>query len=226
MNSQLREEAVKLRIEENLSYGEIRKRLGVPKSTLSYWLREFPISEEKIRELCRQGWKKSEASRERFRITMRKKREVRNREFYDKYQKIFTAPTKDAFFVAGLMLYLSEGDKRRYERINLVNTDPRIIKFFIKWLNEFLKIEKENIRAQLYLHEGMDAEIEKRFWADELGFSRTQFYKTQVRKLRKGSYSYKESSRHGTCGIYITNTEKKRELMMAIQAFTDRYLGL
>lgn len=47
-----------------------------------------------------------------------------------------------------------------------------------------------------------------------------------VGALIKGSYSYKESSRHGTCGIYIINTEKKRELMMAIQAFTDRYLGL
>ncbi|MBI2639917.1 MAG: helix-turn-helix transcriptional regulator [Candidatus Sungbacteria bacterium] len=41
MKSELREQAVSLRIEEEMSYGEIRKRLGVPKSTLSYWLREY-----------------------------------------------------------------------------------------------------------------------------------------------------------------------------------------
>lgn len=75
MNSQLREQAINLRITEELSYGEIRKRLGVPKSTLSYWLREFPLSEEKILELRRQGWKKNEAKIERFRNAMRKKRE-------------------------------------------------------------------------------------------------------------------------------------------------------
>lgn len=51
MHSQLREQVIELRMEKNLSYGEIRKRLGVPKSTLSYWLREFPLSEERIKEL-------------------------------------------------------------------------------------------------------------------------------------------------------------------------------
>jgi len=55
MNSQLREEVIKLRTKENLSYAGIRKRLGVPKSTLSYWLREFPLSKKRILELRRQG---------------------------------------------------------------------------------------------------------------------------------------------------------------------------
>ena len=55
MDSQLREQAINLRIKENLSYTQIRKRLGVPKSTLSYWLRGFPLSEERILELRRQG---------------------------------------------------------------------------------------------------------------------------------------------------------------------------
>lgn len=49
MNSQLREQVIKLRTEKELSYAEIRKRLGVPKSTLSYWLREFPLTEEKLK---------------------------------------------------------------------------------------------------------------------------------------------------------------------------------
>ena len=224
MNSQLREQAIKLRIEKDFSYGEIRKRLDVPKSTLSYWLREFPLSEEKILALCRQGWKKSEASRERFRVSMQKKRELKDREIYSKYQKRFAKLSKNVFFVAGLMLYLGEGDKRRYERINLANTNPKIIKVFIKWMIEFLGIKKEEIRAQLHLHEGMDAEKEKKFWENELELSEIQFYKTQIRKLRKGTYSYKESSRHGTCGIYVMGVEKKRELMMAIQALIDRYL--
>lgn len=224
MNSRLRERAVKLRIEKEFSYGEIRRRLGVPKSTLSYWLRDFPLSEKKISELCRRGWKKSEAGRERFRATMRKKRDSEDREIYGKYQRKFNRLSKDAFFTAGLTLYLGEGDKRRPERINLANTDSEVIKFFIKWMAEFLGIEREKIRVQLHLHEGMDVEKERKFWGNELGISKTQFYKTQIRKPRKGSYSYKESSNHGTCSVYVMGTEKKRELMMAVQAFIDCYL--
>jgi len=55
MNSQLRQQVITLRTKEELSYAEIRKRLGVPKSTLSYWLREFPLSKEKIKELKIKG---------------------------------------------------------------------------------------------------------------------------------------------------------------------------
>lgn len=224
MNSQLREQAIKLRTEKDFSYGEIRKRLGIPKSTLSYWLRGFPLSEERILELRRQGWKSGEASREKFRATMRKKRELKDREIYNKYQKEFTELSNEVFFVAGLILYLSEGDKTNNARIGLANTDPKIIKFFIKWTNDFLGVAREDIKAQLHLYENMDIEKEKNFWENELGLDKPQFYKSQIRKLQKNSFSYKESYRHGTCSIYVMGVEKKRELMMAIQSFIDGYL--
>lgn len=224
MNSLLREKAIKLRLKENLSYSEIRKRLNVPKSTLSYWLREYPLSEARIKELKRKGWKKGEASREKFRLSMRKKREAKDKEVYEVYRKKFANLPNNSLLVAGLMLYLGEGDKRRYERICLANTDIKIIKFFIKWLDEFLGIRREKIRLELHLHEGMNKEKEESFWRKELGLLKKQFYKSQVRKSRKGTYSYKESFRHGTCGIYVMGVEKKRELTMAIKAFVDSYL--
>jgi len=224
MDSQLREQAINLRIKENLSYTQIRKRLGVPKSTLSYWLRGFPLSEERILELRRQGWKKAEVKIERFCAAMRKKKELKEREIFNKYKKRFDKLSKDTFFVAGLMLYLGEGDKKNYNRISLANTDPEIIKFFIKWMVDFFDIIREKITVQLHLYENMDIEKEKEFWKNELGFQENQFYRPSIRKLQKGSFSYKESFRHGTCAIYVLGVEKKRELMMALQAFLDKYM--
>lgn len=224
MNSQLREQAIKLRTEKNLSYGEIRKRMGVSKSTLSYWLKEFPLSEKRILELRHQGWKKGEASRERFRNTMRKRQELKRQEVYKKYQKRLDKISKDAFFVAGLMLYLAEGGKTNYAQITLTNTDPKIIKFFVQWLIDFFDVAKKEMKAELHLYENMDIKKEQKFWQKELGFRKNQFYKTQIRKLQKASFSYKESYRHGTCQIYFPGVEKKRELMMAIQAFLDKYM--
>lgn len=225
MNSQLREQAINLRTRKELSYGEIRKKLGVSKSTLSYWLREFPLSEDKILELRRLGWQKGEISRERFRNTMRKKRELADLKIYETYKKQISGLSRDSLFVAGLMLYLGEGDKRNNTRIVLANTDHRIIKFFIKWIVDFLDVRKDDIRIQLHLYENMDRAKEKNFWDRELNLKEHQFYKTQVRKLQKSSFSYAGSHRHGTCSMYVLGVEKKRKLMMAIQAFLDQYLG-
>ena len=168
MNSQLREEVIKLRTKENLSYAEIRKRLGVPKSTLSYWLREFPLSKKRILELRRQGWKKAEVKIERFRASMRRKRQLKEQEVYNKYQKRFARLSRDALFVAGLMLYLGEGDKKNNTRISLANTDSGIIKLFVKWLIEFLNVNKKEIKIQLHLYENMNIEKEREFWKDKL----------------------------------------------------------
>ena len=130
---------------------------------------------------------------------------------------------KESFFVAGLMLYLGEGDKRNRVRVGLANTDPAVIQFFVKWLKDFLGVSKEKIHIELHLYENMDIEVEKIFWEKITGLPRKQFYKTQIRKLQKKSFTYKESHRHGTCSIIVTGVEKKREITMAIKAFLDLY---
>ena len=53
-----RAEALILRKQE-LSYSEIKKRLNVSKSTLSLWLRNYPLSKEKINELRGNNEKKN-----------------------------------------------------------------------------------------------------------------------------------------------------------------------
>jgi hypothetical protein len=223
MNSALREKAINLRVKNQLSYSEIRSQLKVSKSTLSYWLREMPLSKEKISELRKKGWSKGEASRERFRATMREKRDQKAGLVYEKQLEKLRNLSSVSLYVAGLMIYLGEGDKKNNYRIGLANTDPFIIKFFIKWLVDFMDVRKDKIRAELHFYENMDFVKEKNFWKKELGFKDSQFYKTQIRKLVKNSFSYSESFRHGTCSLFLQGAEKKTEVMMAIKAFLDIY---
>ncbi len=226
MRSELREQAIILRVKEELSYSEIRKRLDVPKSTLSNWLNEFPLSKDKILELRRKGWSKGEASRERFRVTMRERKEKNALDIYAKQQKRLSKLSKNSLFAAGLMLYAAEGGKRKKETIVIANTDPNIIRFFIKWLNDFLDIPKDKLRVQLHLYENMDIENEKKFWRTKLQLKESQFYKANIRALRKASFTYKESFRHGTCSLYAFSVEKKTELMMSLKAFFDKYVNI
>lgn len=132
MHKELKAKAIKLRTENNLSYNAILAEIPVAKSTLSEWLKHFPLSKEKILELRREGWKKGEASREKFRETMRNKRNERMKKIYNACVTKMSKISEDAFFVAGLMLYLGEGSKTNYSKIALANTDPKIVLFFYK----------------------------------------------------------------------------------------------
>src|SRR3989344_7125596 len=225
MHKELKAKAIKLRIENNLSYSAILAKVPVVKSTLSDWLKHFPLSKEKILELRKEGWKKGEVSREKFRETMCNKRNERMKKIYNICTAKMSKIPRDAFFVAGLMLYLGEGSKTNYSKIALANTDPKIVLFFTKWLNDFLDIPKGRLKAQLHLYPNMDIEKEKEFWKNILSFKDDQFYKPYISKILRSSFTYKESFRHGTCSVYFGSVEKKSELMASIQAFMDLYLN-
>ncbi len=224
MNAQLKEEAIKLRIEQKLGYSSIAKLVSVSKSTLSGWLKNYPLSDERIRELRTANLKNNEAKIESY---IRSKRLIRERKFgknYEKHLDTFKKVSKQSRFVAGLMLYLAEGSKKDDYHISIANTDPSIIRFFMKWMQEFMGVSSSSFKFQLHLYPNMDIKAEAKFWASILGISNKQFYKHQIRKLQKGSFTYRESFRHGTCQIYFSNSEKKRELMSAIKAFIDSFL--
>lgn len=218
-----REQAVELRIIHQLGYGEIARRLKVSKSTLSRWLGSLPLSEERILELRRNSWSKGEAKRERFRQTMREKRDRRDREVYVQQRLRFTNIARDTRFVAGLMLYVAEGDKKSRYEIAFTNTDPVLVSFFASWLGEFLGISRDKVKIQLHLYETMDIVKEELFWMQSLRLQQNQLCRSRVKQLRPRSFSYRDSIRHGTCKLYICSGEKKTELMLSIQAFFDTY---
>jgi transposase-like protein len=225
MHRQLKEKAIRLRLKKQLGYGAIKKQIPVAKSTLSNWLRQFPLSKERIDELKKEGWLKSEIKIERFRAAMRKKREDKDKEEYERYLKHFRKSISSrVFFASGLMLYLAEGAKTNYYTISIANTDPRIIKFFTRWLYKFFGVPKDKLKVFLHLYESMNIEKERKFWKDELGFNDSQFYKPYITKNKKTSFLYKESFRHGTCSVLLNNTIIKRKIMMAIRAYTDLIL--
>ena len=226
MRRELKEKAIRLRLEKQLGYSAIKKQVPVAKSTLSVWLRQFPLSRERIAELKKEGWSKFAVKVERYRATMREKREKKDRDEYEKYFKYFSKKMpQNVFFSSGLMLYLAEGSKTSNYAVSLANTEPRVIKFFVKWLCSFFEVPKDKLRAHLHLYEHMDIEKEKKFWKSELDFEKYQFYKPYITRNKKASFSYKESFRHGTCSVTLSNTIIKRKIMMAIKAYVNVILS-
>lgn len=226
MKAAERDKALEMRVKHQLGFGTIAKQLSVSKGTLSRWLKDLPLSPERVLELRREGWNRGEAKREVFRQTMRMKRNERENKLYLNIKKKFEKIHPQTLFVAGLMLYLAEGDKKDNYHIGLANTDPETIKFFIWWLEKFLHIPKSKMRILLHLYEDMSLSEERKFWIKQTGLPQKQFYKEQVRPIRPGSFSYSESFRHGTCKVYVNGVKEKTELTLSIKAFFDTYRGL
>jgi len=215
-----RVKAVNLR-KQGMSYSQIRQILKVSKSTLSYWLREFPLTEGKIRELQYKGWKKSEASREKFRITMREKKEKRLQDIYRiQRAKIFPLNRRESF-LAGLFLYWGEGTKCRMDGLSVSNSDPSVLKFFIYWLVKILNIPRDKIKVSLQLYNDMKINREMKFWSKMLGIPLSQFIRPYIKKTSILRINHKGGFGHGTCNIRINDVSLAEKIFMSIKAVSD-----
>ena len=125
-------------------------------------------------------------------------------------------------FIAGLFLYLGEGNKVSRNSIGITNTDPSVIKFTLYWIINSLKVSKNKIRLQLHLYDDMDKNKEINFWLKELGMKKSSLVKPYIKKSFRTSVDQKGFG-HGTCGLFVHNTIIKENVLMAIRAITDNY---
>lgn len=212
-----RRKAIELRKQQK-SYSQIKTILGVSKSTLSSWLRDYPLSEKRIKEL--RDW--NEQRIEKFRQTMQRKREKRLNEALEKAKKDLLPLSKKELLIAGLFLYWGEGTKRMAEGLSIVNTNPDVIKFTIFLMTKILNIPKSKIKARLHLYNDMNIKKEHLFWVKELGIPLKQFRKAYIKKTSTTSVDY-AGFKHGTCAIFGGDVRLKEMVMMSIKAIAEKY---
>ena len=217
-----REKALALR-KQGMSYSQIKKILGISKSTLSYWLRDYPLSEQRIKELQRMGARRSEQAIEKYRETMRQKREKRLTETYKAQKKLILPLSNQEFFIAGLLLYWGEGTKCRQDGLSISNSDPAVIKFFIAWLTKSLSVPKKKLKVRLHLYKDMAIDREMKFWSRILKIPRSQFGRPYIKKTSSKRINHKGGFGHGTCNVRINSVPLAEKIFMSIKTISDRY---
>jgi uncharacterized protein YjcR len=89
------------------SYSQIKEKLGIGKGTLSGWLADYPLSDERIKELRDNNPRRIE----NYRNTMQKKKKARLSVVYNNVSKDIGEFSKRDLFIAGLFLYWGRGNK-------------------------------------------------------------------------------------------------------------------
>lgn len=185
MRSKLDEKnlAIHLR-KQGLSYSEILRQVPVAKSSLGLWLKSVGLSKAQKQKLTQ---KKLESARrgglakkaQRIRLV----EQIRNSTKGD-----ITGISDRELWLMGIMLYWAEGSKsKEYSPSTGVifsNSDPKMIKLFIKWCKNCLKIPDDEIRFDIYLHETKIAESENisKHWSEVTGFNLAKFDKIYIKR--------------------------------------------
>jgi len=209
-----KDKVIKLRL-KGLSYRQIKEKTGISKSTLSGWLENYPLSPERIKELRDLSPRRIE----NFINTMRKKREDRLKEAYRNAKREVGKLSNRDFFIAGLFLYWGEGGKTG-GTVVLSNTDPTMLKFFLRWLKCF-NVSKDRIKAKVHLYADMDEKKTLRFWSKELDIPLSHFNKSYLKKTNLSGISYKNGFGHGTCQVRYCDKKLADFIMMSIKYFGE-----
>lgn len=211
-----RERAIILR-KEGMSYSAIKEKLGVSKSTLSNWLSDMPLSPERINRLRANSPQRIE----KFRNTMRVKREGRKNEVLKKVEKEIGEITPRELFIAGFFLYWAEGGKTQSYNIALANTDPSMLRVYLKWLYA-LGVSKESIRIRLHLYADMKVVDETEFWAKQLQIKTSQFRKPHIKESRLSGLT-RRGFGHGTCNIVVDGRDMAEYVLQGIRCIGSKY---
>ena len=216
-----REQAIILR-KKGMSYSQIKEKLGVGKSTLSLWLRDMPLSEARLKELCH----RSERQIERTRETKRKKRIARLQDVYLRLTKELGGLSERELYIAGFFLYWGEGLKADRYTVMFTNTDPAMVKTFIRWI-ALLGVQRSDLKVYLHLYEDMHIPDAIAYWSKELSIRKDRFRKPYIKKtVEQKRKNYKGRFGFGTCNIYITNRDIREKIAAAIAYFRETYGGV
>ena len=211
-----KQKAIAMR-KKGMSYSQIKEKLGINKSTLSGWLYDMPLSEKRIRELRAD----SPVRIERYRNTMRIKRENKFANAYQEMSQKIKKLSSRELFLAGLFLYWGEGSKTTNAAIGLTNTNPNMLKFYIKWL-DLLGIKRNQLRVHLHLYSDMNIKKQEKYWSEELSIPLSQFRKSYIKDTKFSAITYHNGFGQGTCSVYVGSEKLHKKVLMGLKYIQDK----
>lgn len=212
-----KEKALLLR-KRGMSYKQILKEVDVSKGTLSSWLRDYPLSQERLRAV--RDWNKERI--EKYKKTRKRQREALFENVYQsEFKKIKPLLSND--YLAGLFLYWGEGGKTKDSWSSVSNTDPAIIRFFVSWFTKHFGFEKSKMKISLHLYADMNTDQEMAFWSNYLDMSRKQFRKPHIKKSKRAGLSYRSKFNHGTCNLIVGNAILTRKILMGVRVLQNHF---
>jgi Homeodomain-like domain len=202
------EQAVAFR-KRGFTYTEISKICDVSRGTVSNWLAKQAFSQVVAKQ---NGVQAAKDNKKRIALVNK----ARNTERALKYAEVLRyAETEykhfrhSPLFVAGLAIYLAQGDHKDVHAIRLSTSKEDSQRLFVAFLREFMGVDDSSITFWLLLYPSHDPVRCMKRWSRALKLSVAHFGKYQT--LTSGSQS--EALHFGVGNTIIGSTLLKRKLL-------------
>ncbi len=186
-NQENYDQALRLR-ERGFTLAEIAKICEVSKSTVSKWLAGSDISAAVTAQNKRRA---GLANISRLKL-INKARNIEREKMYKAAVKEAEVSYKhyrnDVLFIAGLMLYIGEGDSKDRAKIRIASNRTAVHRIFIDFMIEYFGIERRKIRFWILLYPDL-SETEcmkngqKRSSSPTLSSTRTRLFKEKAKNI-------------------------------------------
>ncbi|OGM91805.1 hypothetical protein A2755_00430 [Candidatus Wolfebacteria bacterium RIFCSPHIGHO2_01_FULL_48_22] len=216
-----KEKAFGLRM-EGKSYGEIRELLGIKsKGTLSYWFKNLKL-DDYAKERLRKNTELAQArGLFRFNQERTKRIQIENKISYEAAKKEIKTLKRSELFLLGVALYWGEGAKIREKmncyRLEISNTDPNLIKLFLRFIREVLNVDEGKIRAGIQIHKNIGESEVRRFWAEKTKLRADSFFITNQASSASRFKRPKNFLPHGTAVVRVNG----RQLAYKMKGYID-----
>lgn len=217
MKTEKRLAACELR-KQGISINKIAKKLCVSKGSVSTWVREIILTADQL-EILKQSNPIFNNQLSGNKIKSQKARQLRLE--YQKEGRI-KAKENNMLHQAGCMLYWAEGAKDR-RSCKFSNSDPNMLKLFLKFLVECYNIQQEKIRVHIncYTNNGLTVLDIEQYWQNILDLPKSCFTKTTTDNLSKYSSNKKSKNKllYGTVSIDVHSVKLIQNIYGAIQTY-------
>ena len=197
------------------------KKVPVAKSTIALWLQQVHLAKRQHQRLT----DKRKAAQLRGGAARHEQRlQTIDSILKSSLIDIGTLNKKEMWLV-GLVLYWAEGSKEKMytgaSGVDFSNTDPKMIRFFVKWLTKCCDISLQRIYAHIYIHEYQRKNVEEavKYWSNASRLATHQitgvYFKRHNPKSNRHNYNKKY---YGTLRVRVKSSS---ELMRKIQGWVE-----
>lgn len=222
--TELRDRAQKLR-RNGKSIRNITNILRANKSSVSHWCRDIKLSPPQRKKLF--DAQRSAAIRSLLNASERRRRlriKTTAAQMTLGAEDVGSIDKRDLFMI-GLALYWGEGYKNGNEELGFTNSDPRVIRIFMKWMCDIYGTPPQDFILRVTinsLHRNRIEDIEAR-WSRITGIPKKQFT-TPAFVIAKARKVYSNPEQYfGTLRVKVRRaTSLRRRILGSIAAVSKR----
>lgn len=207
----IKDNALNLR-KKGLSYSEISHLTHISESTLSDWISHIKLSKSQQKRLNN----KREINRKLGSKTLKDNRLEKTKRIIEQaYTEIKNLGLNDLKLI-GIILYWAEGSKQKEhnpsKEVIFSNSDPDMIRVFLKWLKKCLDIEDEKIVFEIYIHRTYQKTSKQlaQYWSGITGYSPNKFNRIYFKKNKV--HSYRKNKGENYFGVLRIRVRKSTDL--------------